>query len=279
MGMNPPLPPHVHVWNCIPASSSGSLQSAKLPEYNHNKTWCIIVGKNWVGIWRKVNFKHKERVWTEVGGKNPLSSESGPQKLPCARAQPWNQPDPIDSVYLARLQVKAIGNLGEIWRGLWIRRERRKKKMSKKVILSAQQSGKAGVFSDQLLTRLMVIFLHRHRFTVKGPSLHGLSLSFFFFFYSLLFSVRLCSLHLPSLRLPYLLLLHIISVFPRYRCVFWLIILPSHQMQLFRIHPDQTAHFLGHISELLSHGTILITYSLTHTHTDRTYTNLNHIEL
>ena len=182
MGMNPPLPPHVHVWNCIPASSSGSLQSAKLPEYNHNKTWCIIVGKNWVGIWRKVNFKHKERVWTEVGGKNPLSSESGPQKPPCARAQPWNQPDPIDSVYLARLQVKAIGNLGEIWRGLWIRRERRKKKMSKKVILSAQQSGKAGVFSDQLLTRLMVIFLHRHRFTVKGPSLHGLSLSFFFFF-------------------------------------------------------------------------------------------------
>lgn len=46
--------------------------------------------------------------------------------------------------------------------------------MSKKVI----QSGKAGVFSDQLLTRLMVIFLHRHRFTVKVSSLHALSLSF-----------------------------------------------------------------------------------------------------
>lgn len=56
--------------------------------------------------------------------------------------------------------------------------EREKKKMSKKVILSALQSGKAGVFSDQLLTRLMVIFLHRRRFTVKVSSLHALSLSF-----------------------------------------------------------------------------------------------------
>lgn len=47
--------------------------------------------------------------------------------------------------------------------------------MSKKVILSAPQSGKAGVFSDQLLTRLMVIFLHRRRFTVKVSSSRGLS--------------------------------------------------------------------------------------------------------
>lgn len=58
------------------------------------------------------------------GGGGLLSWESGPQKPPCVRVQPWNQPDPIDSVYLARLQVKAIGNLGEIWRGLWIHRER-----------------------------------------------------------------------------------------------------------------------------------------------------------
>lgn len=35
------------------------LQSAKLLKYNHNKTWCIIGAENWVGIWRKVNFKHK----------------------------------------------------------------------------------------------------------------------------------------------------------------------------------------------------------------------------
>lgn len=143
------------------------------------------------------------------GEKKTLSSESGPQKPPCARVQPWNQPDPIDSVYLARLQVKAIGNLGEIWRGLWIRRER-EKKMSKKVILSALQSGKAGVFSDQLLTRLMVIFLHRHRFTVKVSSMHTLSVSF-----SLSsLSISLCSLYPLSPWLLYLLLLHIISVFP-----------------------------------------------------------------
>ena len=279
MGMNPPLPPHVHVWNCIPASSSGSLQSAKLPEYNHNKTWCIIVGKNWVGIWRKVNFKHKERVWTEVGGKNPLSSESGPQKLPCARAQPWNQPDPIDSVYLARLQVKAIGNLGEIWRGLWIRRERRKKKMSKKVILSAQQSGKAGVFSDQLLTRLMVIFLHRHRFTVKGPSLHGLSLSFFFFLLPSLFRSSLFSSSpLPATAVP--------AAAPHHFCFSTLSLCflahyppqPPNAAVSDSSRSNSTffrAHFRASVSWHNSHH--LLTH--THTHTDRTYTNLNHIEL
>lgn len=46
--------------------------------------------------------------------------------------------------------------------------------MSKKVILSALQSGKAGVFSDQLLTRLMVIFFSTGTvFTVKFSSLHA----------------------------------------------------------------------------------------------------------
>lgn len=50
--------------------------------------------------------------------------------------------------------------------------------MSKKVILSARQSGKAAVFLDQLLTRLMVIFLYRHRFTVKVSSLLASSVSF-----------------------------------------------------------------------------------------------------
>lgn len=85
------------------------------------------------------------------------------------------------------------------------REREREKKMSKKVILSAQQSGKAGVFSDQLLTRLMVIFLHRHRFTVKGPSLHGLSLSFFFFFFllpSLFRSSLFSSSPLPATAVP-----------------------------------------------------------------------------
>lgn len=144
--------------------------------------------ENWVGIWRKVNFKHKGKsVFSCVSGKGVggglLSWESGPQKPPCVRVQPWNQPDPIDSVYLARLQVKAIGNLGEIWRGLWIHREREgeggKWAKKKKVILSALQSGKAGVFSDQPLTRLMVIFLHRRRFTVKVSRLPAAFLSLF----------------------------------------------------------------------------------------------------
>lgn len=76
--------------------------------------------------------------------------------------------------------------------------------MSKKVILSAVQSGKAGVFSDQLLTRLMVIFLHRHRFYCKILILA----SFICHFYSSL-SICFCSLHLLSLWLLYL-LLHII---------------------------------------------------------------------
>lgn len=53
------------------------------------------------------------------------------------------------------------------------------KKKKKKVILSALQSGKAGVFSDQPLTRLMVIFLHRRRFTVKGSRLPAAFLSLF----------------------------------------------------------------------------------------------------
>lgn len=97
------------------------LQGAKL-KYNHSKTWCIIEDENSAGIRRKVNFIHKgESVERREGRKKSLGSESGPQKLPCARVQPWNQPDPIDSVYLARLQVKAIGNLGEIWRRLWFR--------------------------------------------------------------------------------------------------------------------------------------------------------------
>lgn len=60
------------------------------------------------------------------GNKAPFSSERGPRRRPCARAQPWNQPDPIDSVYLARLQGKAIGNLGEIWRGLQTEKEKNK---------------------------------------------------------------------------------------------------------------------------------------------------------
>lgn len=79
--------------------------------------------------------------------------------------------------------------------------ERERKKMSKKVILSALQSGKAGVFSDQPLTRLMVIFLHRRRFTAKASSSHALSLSFLL---SSL-SVSLWSLHLlsPVTDVPY----------------------------------------------------------------------------
>lgn len=153
------------------------------------------------------------------------------------------------------------------------REREREKKMSKKVILSAQQSGKAGVFSDQLLTRLMVIFLHRHRFTVKGPSLHGLSLSFFFFFffYSLLFSVRLCSLHLPSLRLPYLLLLHIIFCFSTLTLCFLAHYPPQppnaavsdssrSNSTFFR------AHFLASVSWHNSH------HLLTHTHTHTVHT-------
>lgn len=79
----------------------------------------------------------KERV---EKGKKTLSSESGPQKLPCARVQPWNQPDPIDSVYLARLQVKAIGNLGEIWRGLWIRRKKKNEQKNNTVCSTVWQS-------------------------------------------------------------------------------------------------------------------------------------------
>lgn len=48
-------------------------------------------------------------------------------------------------------------------------------------------------------------------------------------------------------------------------CVFWLIILPSHQMQLFRIHPDQTAHFfrapfLASVSWYNFHNTYTHTY-------------------
>lgn len=78
----------------------------------------------------------KEKVWRGGKEKKTLSSESGPQKPPCARAQPWNQPDPIDSVYLARLQVKAIGNLGEIWRGLWIWRERKKNEQKSNTVCS-----------------------------------------------------------------------------------------------------------------------------------------------
>lgn len=65
--------------------------------------------------------------------------------------------------------------------------------MSKKVILSALQSGKAGVFSDQLLTRLMVIFLHRRRFYCKI-----LILAYFIDVIFTPLSVCFCSLHLLS---------------------------------------------------------------------------------
>lgn len=136
------------------------LQGAKL-KYNHSITWCIIEAELSTGFWRKVIFIHKGG-----SGGGGLSSESGPQKLPCAPVQPWNQPDPIDSVYLARLQVKAIGNLGEIWRRLWFR-EGGGLDEKNKVMLSALQTGKAGACSEQPLTRLMVIFHHRHRLTVK----------------------------------------------------------------------------------------------------------------
>lgn len=72
---------------------------------------------------------------------------------------------------------------GDLERAVDSQRERgRRRKMSKKkkkVILSALQSGKAGVFSDQPLTRLMVIFLHRRRFTVKGSRLPAAFLSLF----------------------------------------------------------------------------------------------------
>lgn len=135
-------------WVWIPPSprprmctSETAFLHLRVVPFRVQSSWKIILIRLDVLLLVKIEWEFGEKwisnIKRECGGgwgNNPLGSESGPQKPPCARAQPWNQPDPIDSVYLARLQVKAIGNLGEIWRGLWIRRgrEREKKKWAKK---------------------------------------------------------------------------------------------------------------------------------------------------
>lgn len=70
----------------------------------YSETWCIIETENSVGIWRKVNFIHKG---ARRGGGDPRLGKWATEAAKCGGGQPWNQPDPIDSVYLAQLQVKA----------------------------------------------------------------------------------------------------------------------------------------------------------------------------
>lgn len=152
--------------------------------------------------------------------------------------------------------------------------ERERKKMSKKVILSALQSGKAGVFSDQPLTRLMVIFLHRRRFTAKASSSHALSLSF-----SLSsLSVSLWSLHLlsPVTDVP--------SAAPYHFCFSMLTVFLAHyppqppNAAVSNLPTSNSPFFQGTFPLLLSHGTIFITHTYrpcihiyTHTHARTNY--------
>lgn len=170
------------------------------------------------------------RVCAERGWGGLLSWESGPQKPPCVRVQPWNQPDPIDSVYLARLQVKAIGNLGEIWRGLWIHRERegeggkwaKKKKKSNTVCSTVWQSRRVfrsafnkvnGDFSPRASFYCKRLTLARCLFVIIHSSL------FLFLFISSPSEWRTC---------------WCFSLF----CFLYLINITAHQMQLFQIHPS-----------------------------------------
>lgn len=64
--------------------------------WNISKLLCFCISNEWDKEGGTLKNK-TEKDWMSA------SRESGAQKPPCVKPQPWNLPDPIDSVYLAGL--------------------------------------------------------------------------------------------------------------------------------------------------------------------------------